>query len=284
MRELAKLRDIGLSKLYLQKNNDINPFEDNAFLISRAQRDEAGFLCFASHNKKRPDNLVLHRFYENQVLDVLEMGIEEIETMEDFKNCMTIETGQQPILIFQGDGFELSEKHMRFRTMMIDFFRIKHLEEINIVEANRIITFTSKGVNDPIFIQQFETGTINEALAGDNKITLKEIGPRIKFSLRRHTPPNSDLWKAATKRLKPLKTVDEKHNITRNELGQRIGKAFIQQQSLDTLALKKVKKRKTNETGEGQDVTNLEEQIKKISTANNKLFRDQHDNNSDISD
>lgn len=279
MREMAKLRDVGMNKLYLQKNNNIQPFEDNSRLISRAKRDEAGFLCFASHNKKRPHNLVFHRFYEDQVLDVIELGVDEIETMEDFKNCMSIEIGQQPILMFQGDTFDMSEKHDKFRNMMIDFFRIKHLSEVNIVEANRIITFTAKGKEEAVLMQQFETSKINEALAGDHKIALREIGPRIKFDVRRYKPPSTDLWKAATKKIK-LKTADEKRNIEKNELGQRIGKAFIQQQDLDTLALKKVKKRKTDDKEKADD---LEAQIKKISQANNKQIHDEGDGMSDVS-
>jgi ribosome production factor 2 len=268
MREMAKMRDVGLSKLYLQKHNNILPFEDNSRLISRAQKHEAGFLVFASHNKKRPDNLIFHRFYENQVLDVLEMGVDEIQTMEDFKNCMSIEIGQQPILMFQGDCFDMSEKHEKFRNMMIDFFRIKTLSEVNIVECNRLIVFTSRNKDEPVLMQQFESGKINEALAGSSQIALREIGPRARLDIRRYTPPTKDLWKACMKKIK-TKTMDEKRNIEKNELGQRIGKAFIQQQDLGTLALKKVRKRKMTEVKK-DDENDLEKQIQKISAANNQ--------------
>ena len=280
MREMAKMRDLGLNKLYLQKNNNIMPFEDNAKLISRAKRDDAGFLCFGSHNKKRPDNIVFHRFYHDQVLDMLEIGIDEIQTMEDFKNCMTIEYGVQPMLIFQGDTFEFSETHDKFRNMMIDFFRIKHLKEINIVEAKRLIVFTSTTKEEPILMQQFESGKINEALAGSQKIALREIGPRIKFSMRRWKPPTSDLWKASTKKLK-VKTQDEKRNISKNELGQRIAKAYIQQQDLDTLALKKVKTRKADDNDnndKNQDPNDLETQIKKLTSKSQNELKQLNEN------
>ena len=90
------------------------------------------------------------------------------------------------------------------------------------------------------------------------------------MTLRRYKAPNTDLWKTATKKIK-VKTMDETRKIQRDDLGQRFGKAYIQQQDLGTLALKKIKRRKLDEEDEVEVVDDLEAQIKKISNkqANN---------------
>lgn len=251
MRELHKMRDMFISKCLLQKKNDIIPFEDVSAIERIADRHDAAFVCFGSHNKKRPNNMILHRMYNHQVLDMIELGIKDCKTMQEFGNVETIEIGQQPILLFQGDPFDLSENHIRFKNMMMDFFRIKHLTQVNILTCQRIITFTAKTNDGDIVMQQFESGTINESLAGQGEIEIKEIGPKVSMEIRRIKHADRDIWKAATKVKKSkAKALEKKRNITKNELGQRIGKAFIQHQDLGTLALKKVKRRKLSENEE----------------------------------
>lgn len=261
MRELHKMRDLDISKWLLQKKNEILPFEDASAIERVADRHDAGFICFGSHNKKRPNNMIIHRMYNHHILDMLEVGIEELKTMQEYGNCESIEIGQQPILVFQGDAFDLSENFIRFKNMMIDFFRIKHLDELNILSAQRIITFTAKSTEGNIVMQQFEAPKINEALAGQGQIDVKEIGPKIAMKIRRVRHPDRDTWKAATKIMKSkAKQLDKKRNISYNELGQRIGKAYIQHQDLSTLALKKQKRRKTaeGETGTNENAANNE--------------------------
>jgi ribosome production factor 2 len=43
----------------LQRNNDITPFEDANSLEFLGPKNDCGLFAFASHNKKRPNNLVL---------------------------------------------------------------------------------------------------------------------------------------------------------------------------------------------------------------------------------
>ena len=257
MKELHKMRDLNISKCLMQKKNEIYPFEDVSRLERVADRHDAAFVIFGSHNKERQHNMIFNRMFNHQVLDMIEVGVDSCTTMQTFGNIESIEIGQQPILIFQGEVFDLSQNHIRFKNMMLDLFRIKHLRNINILIAQRIIVFTAKTMDGSILMQQFESGKINEGLAGEGKIETKEIGPKIGMTIRRVRHPDNDAWKAATKVFKSKKrALDKKRNISKNELGQTIGKAFIQHQDLGTLALKKVKRKKTvegQESGGDQD-------------------------------
>ncbi len=189
--------------------------------------------------------MIISRMYNHQLLDMLEVGVESCKTMVEFKKKISIEIGQQPILLFQGDPFDLSESHIKFKNMMTDFFRIKHLKSTNIIASQRIISFTAKDNESAVVLQHFEAGKINEGLAGDGNIEITEIGPKIEMSLRRVKHADHEAWKAATKVKKSkAKMIMKKRNISHNVLGQQVGKAYIQHQDLATLALKKPKRKK----------------------------------------
>ena len=85
----------------------------------------------------------------------------------------------KPILIFQGEHFETSEKHKRIKNLFIgkyksiiikltrvflsDFFHQRHLAEANITELKRVMIFTCRGIEDPIEFRHLECDNINES-------------------------------------------------------------------------------------------------------------------------
>lgn len=68
----------------------------------------------------------------------------------------------KPILVFQGDVFDVSDKHKRIKNVFIDFFRISDLSEVNIVELKRVLVFTCRGETAPIEVRHMEASDINE--------------------------------------------------------------------------------------------------------------------------
>ena len=74
------MRDLGALKRpnveFYVKRNDIKPFEDATRLEGFAKRTDSGLFAFGSHSKKRPDNLVLGRLYDQSLLDMIELGVE----------------------------------------------------------------------------------------------------------------------------------------------------------------------------------------------------------------
>mmetsp|Transcript_25047 Transcript_25047/g.27770 ORF Transcript_25047/g.27770 Transcript_25047/m.27770 type:complete len:87 (+) Transcript_25047:777-1037(+) len=79
------------------------------------------------------------------------------------------------------------------------------------------------------------------------------------MSIRRVKHADNESWKAATRVKKSkAKQIEKKRNITHNELGQMVGKAYIHHQDFGTLALKKAKRNKISEndqeeTGENEE-------------------------------
>jgi ribosome production factor 2 len=60
---------------------------------------------FGSHNKKRPNNLVIGRTYENKILDMVELGMLNYEAIADLTEA-AVPINVHPFLIFQGDVWE----------------------------------------------------------------------------------------------------------------------------------------------------------------------------------
>ncbi|KAL8186378.1 UNVERIFIED_CONTAM: rRNA-binding ribosome biosynthesis protein rpf2 [Gekko kuhli] len=101
-----------------KKKNITRPFEDQTSVEFFSKKSDCSLFLFGSHNKKRPNNLILGRMYDYHVLDMVELGIEKFVRLRDLKNSKCPE-GTKPMLIFAGDAFDLSENHRRLKSLLI---------------------------------------------------------------------------------------------------------------------------------------------------------------------
>lgn len=67
------------------KKNLIRPFEDHTSLEFWALKNDASMFVVAQNSKKRPDNLVFARTFDNRLLDMCEIGAENIVCMDELK-------------------------------------------------------------------------------------------------------------------------------------------------------------------------------------------------------
>ena len=95
------------------------PMEDASFIENQAVKYDSSLFVVGSHQKKRPDNLVLGRVFDGHVLDMFEFGIENYRGMRSFRAAEHISSDLKPILLFQGEQFEVSEKHKRIKSLLI---------------------------------------------------------------------------------------------------------------------------------------------------------------------
>lgn len=130
------------SRLFMKKSHDMHPFENQGPLEMFSNKQDCSLICFGSHQKKRPDNLVLGRIYDKRVLDMFEFGVENFKSMEEFA-VNEVSRELKPIILFQGEHFEFSEKHQRIKNLLYELFHMNVLEEANIVEMKRVLVFNS---------------------------------------------------------------------------------------------------------------------------------------------
>ena len=69
------------------KKNLIRPFEDHSSLEFWALKNDASMFVVGQNSKKRPDNLVFARTFDNRLLDMCEVGVENFVSMKELKVC-----------------------------------------------------------------------------------------------------------------------------------------------------------------------------------------------------
>ena len=62
--------------------------------------------------------MILGRTYGGRMLDMFEFGVTNFKSMETFKGS-EITSDMKPVLIFQGEEFDVSDKHRRLKNLLI---------------------------------------------------------------------------------------------------------------------------------------------------------------------
>ena len=78
----------------MSKKNNIRPFDEVNSLEFLSQKNDCSLFMVGSHSKKRPQNLVMGRFFNYQLLDMIEFGVLDYKSIDSFKSmkvgCRTI--------------------------------------------------------------------------------------------------------------------------------------------------------------------------------------------------
>lgn len=76
---------------------------------------------FGSSSKKRPNNLIIGRMYELQLLDMVEFHIKQYKGLQEFK-IDKIGTMVKPAIIFNGFKWKLTDELRRIKSLFLDLF------------------------------------------------------------------------------------------------------------------------------------------------------------------
>uniref|UniRef100_A0A4W3J2P8 Ribosome production factor 2 homolog n=1 Tax=Callorhinchus milii TaxID=7868 RepID=A0A4W3J2P8_CALMI len=210
--------------------NITRPFEDQTSLEFFSKKSDCSLFAFGSHNKKRPNNLIIGRMFDYHVLDMIELGIEKFVGLKDFKNSKSPE-GTKPMLIFAGDDFETDNDHRRLKSLLLDFFRGPTVHNVRLGGLELVVQFTA--LNGKIFMRSYKV-LMKKSGCRIPRIELEEMGPSFNFVLRRTHLASDDLYKKALKQPKALKA-KKKKNISQDVFGTTYGRIHMQKQDLSKL-------------------------------------------------
>ncbi|KAH0508541.1 Ribosome production factor 2-like protein [Microtus ochrogaster] len=232
-----------------------------------SKKSDCSLFMFGSHNKKRPNNLVIGRMYDYHVLDMIELGIEKFVSLKDIKTSKCPE-GTKPLLIFAGDDFDVTEDYRRLKNLLIDFFRGPTVSNVRLAGLEYVLHFTA--LNGKVYFRSYKGPTVsNVRLAGleyvlhftalngkvyfrsyklllkksgcrTPRIELEEMGPSLDLVLRRTHLASDDLYKLSMKMPKALKPKKRK-NISQDTFGTTFGRIHMQKQDLSKLQTRKMK-------------------------------------------
>ncbi|RUS78404.1 hypothetical protein EGW08_013818 [Elysia chlorotica] len=238
------------------KKNATKPFEDQSSVEFFASKSDSSLFMFGSHSKKRPHNIVIGRLFDGQVLDMVEFGVTNFTSLQDFKTLKSA-TGIKPCLAVSGDFFEESDDNRRIKNLLIDFFRGPTVEKISLSGLEHVISIT--GANGKIYLRSYRI-LMKKSGSKVPRVELEAMGPAADLVLRRTRLASDDLFKRALKKpvtAKPKK----KKNISRDDLGNKLGRIHMNTQAFDKLQVRKVKglKRKKAE----KEVNGTDDEAKK---------------------
>ncbi|XP_036340944.1 ribosome production factor 2 homolog [Rhagoletis pomonella] len=235
MKDLQQLRKPLLK--VLNRKNDITPFDDPSSLEFLTMKNDCALFAFGSTSKKRPNNLVLGRIFENEVLDMIELGIKHYTAMSEFKT-EKIGTNVKPCLIFNGPRWNQTEELRRFRNLLLDTFHKDKVDAIRLQGIEHVISFTC--TEDLAILMRSYKIMLKKSGQKTPRIELVEIGPSADFSIRRTKIASEDLYKQARKQPKQLQP-KKKKNLTFDELGNTHGRVHLGKQNVTKIQTRRVK-------------------------------------------
>ncbi|MDP2438770.1 MAG: hypothetical protein Q8P67_23750 [archaeon] len=237
MRDLHDLKAPGAVK-YTRKN-DIYPFEDPSSLEHFSERSEAALFLFGNHNKKRPNNLVLGRFFDARVLDMIELGVESYTAASSFAGVTRPMIGAKPAIVLRGSGFDNNTALSVLGNLVVDFFRGRVVPSINLAGLEHVIVLSADDGSPLVQLRVYRL-VLKKSGTKLPRVELAEIGPRVDWVVRRTQFADKDLRKRAMELPMQSKTTSTK-NVSYNDRGERLGKIHMHKQTFEGFQTRKMK-------------------------------------------
>uniref|UniRef100_A0A7S1QN17 Ribosome production factor 2 homolog n=1 Tax=Neobodo designis TaxID=312471 RepID=A0A7S1QN17_NEODS len=258
----------------LAKRNDFNPWTGTEHLEFLGFKNDCSLFVFGSHNKKRPNNLVLGRQFDFNVLDMIEFGVigaDRINLSEAAgRNCAS--AGSRPAMIFEGSEFEAEPFFQRLKNFFLDFFGGSLENEVNLAGVDRAIVISLRSTNgaDAVHAPSSDcrgtmpikekgnvvvcfrhygveqTKAATSVMTSASNIKLVDIGPNFDLEVRRVAWADGPAFKRASRLPKQvLATLKHMHdNVDTDGLGNLRGQLHVGTQQIDSMALRKFKAHK----------------------------------------
>ncbi|KAL1131751.1 hypothetical protein AAG570_011364 [Ranatra chinensis] len=234
MKDLYHLKKPDASML--SRKNDITPFDDVSPIEIFSKKQDASLFVFGSNSKKRPNNLIIGRMYDHNLLDMFEFGIENYKGLLDF-HTEKISTGMKPCLLFSGPQFVDDPIFNRVQNLFVDLFQREKVDALRLQGVEHVMHFTT--AEEKILLRNYRI-LLKKSGCSIPRIELEEIGPSVDFKIRRTRLASDDLFKLACKQPKALKARKVK-NISRDAFGTKLGRLHVKQHNIARLQTRKMK-------------------------------------------
>lgn len=232
MKDLHSLKRMQ-SNLFGEKHTFI-PFENITPIEELSQKYDVSLFGFCSHNKKRPNNIILGRLFDYHLLDMIELGIEQFKSLAEIKSSKVM-TGTKPCMVFSGELWSQNEEYVRCKSLLTDFFKGEEVEQVLLTGFEHALTFTA--ADGKIFFRSYKI-LMKKSGSKTPHIELEEIGPSADLVIRRTKLASADLFKTACRipaQAKPKKV----KNITKDVFGSKLGRIHMPRQDFKKLNVKR---------------------------------------------
>jgi ribosome production factor 2 len=236
------------------KRNLTRPFEDPSSVEFLCRANDSSLFSYVSHSKKRPQNLVMGRLFDFQILDMIELSVDPLtfKSMADFEGTRqaVVRIDSKPMFIFQGSEFESDPDLKTLKNLFLDYFRGQVLDKINIAGLDRVVVCTAH--KSVVYFRHYGI-LLKTAGTKYPRVELDLVGPSMDLKIRRVRSGQADIRKLAmhTPRTRPNSA--KRHNKEAGQFGSVQGRIHIGRQNLDDINLAKhkgLKKRKVKKSAD----------------------------------
>ncbi|CUT98767.1 ribosome production factor 2 [Echinococcus multilocularis] len=244
----------------LKWKNQVLPFEDSSFIERMCNKYDCSLFVMGMHSKKRPNNIVIGRLHDHEILDMHELGIENYVSMRSLDAKLSL--GAKPVLIFSGEAFDEDEELRLLKSILIDLFRGPKVSCVNSSGLGYVIHFIMPSSEKLImrvqtikleelkrpskdrdnYMENSQQVTTTEALktpwGSYVQLELYNSAPEVDFVLRRRQVPSEDKWKRSLRvpsQLRPKRDKAAK-NRSVDVFGSKVAQIHLQREhNLDKL-------------------------------------------------
>ncbi|KAJ4468136.1 Brix-domain-containing protein [Lentinula aciculospora] len=224
-------------------------------------KNDASMFVIGQTSKKRPNDLTFVRLFDGKVLDIVEAGVENYVSMESIPGPKST-PGHKPLMHFASELFDTHPRFIQLKSMLMSLFNGEAVESIYLKGLEHVISVSlaptpatlnvassSAESTTPLPKIHFRAYTTRLLASGSRipRVELTLMGPSMDLVLRRHTNPDPELLKHATRRPKLKKTDVEKglgkkrKNLDVDEMGDLRGRVHVGKQDLSKLQTRKMK-------------------------------------------
>lgn len=260
---------------YTRKNEEVRPFEagGEVQLQIHAERSNCSLFAVGSHSKKRTHNLVLGRLYDFRLYDAVEFGVTNYKPIRAFPGSTAAQLGNKPSFIFVGEAFESNPELKQVRSLLLDYFRGRQIEHVNLKGLDRVVfvthaplTSSSSGSGNEseqhpvVYFRQYSV-KLKKSGTKVPRVELTEMGPHMDLEMRRSLKPAVDLEKEAC--TQPKVAPKKQKNVGGDTLDGKVGRIYMPKQDVESMALNKMKglkrERRENKAAAGKEGESAEE-------------------------
>lgn len=108
---------------------------------------------------KRPDNLIIGRMFNHTVLDMIELGVQNFKSIEDFPEIPKPVEGSKPCFLFLGELFDQKEEYKKLANLFLDFYRGELANKVCLNGLDWIIVLTA--TTDKIYFRVYHIALKN---------------------------------------------------------------------------------------------------------------------------
>ena len=272
------------AKLMTKKNkivafDDIEGQQSLEFLTTK---NDCALFALASTNKKRPNNLVLGRTFDHQILDMVELGILRYKSIQDYGGSVPKKRiGSKPLMLFLGDLWQQDSNCKKMQNLLIDFYKGDVVSKLIVSGIDHLLVFVASqpqqeadranpniNTDQKLIIHQHTFFCKLKKNPGDptSKVPIPFLvpcGPDMTMLIRRTQFAEQDLWNLSLKQPQALKK-KKKKNKTTNIFGEVIGRLHIQNQDVEKMGGRKSKAlRRAEKTAKAEENEALDAELEK---------------------